>query len=125
MLSAAIAVLLQASAPAPPPLTAEIGSPLWLQVPDQARLNRLLRGVRSDLLHAGAPIEAIIQCDVRTDGLLEACFVASETPRRSGLGKGALRLMSKFRLVSSRPDGGAIAGGTVRIPLRVERKAFR
>lgn len=132
----AAAMFMQGSTPAvaPPDPNTRLGgvsvpsidptSSLWLRVPPDRELQRLVNGMRPDLRRAGGPAEAIIQCDVSADGSLGACVIASETPERSGLGRGALRLMPKFRLVnvSDLPSGET---GAIRIPFRLTPSRLR
>ncbi len=61
--------------------------------------------------------QAIIKCLVIDDGLLGTCEVVSEQPAGYGFGTAALRLKSRFKIKSHTPDGAAVAGAFVNIPI--------
>jgi TonB family protein len=50
----------------------------------------------------------LLRCDVRPDGRVESCGVASEEPSGYGFGASALNLSSKFKLALA---GAAARGG--------------
>jgi len=124
MIATLLSIALQAGAPAAPaPASAPVpsvepNSPLWLQGPRDRELQELATRLRPDLRARGAPASAVIRCRVLADGALDQCVIESESPPRSGLGRGALRLAPKFRLRVNDPTVPLIEGGTIRIPLQ-------
>lgn len=56
----------------------------------------------------------VLSCRVTPRGVVNACLVASESPKGEGFGQAALRLASQFSI--KRADDGAV-GGTIVIPL--------
>jgi TonB family protein len=59
----------------------------------------------------------LLQCRVATHGELEACQVQIEDPVGMEFGLAALELAPLFRMAETAPDGSAVAGRTIRIPI--------
>lgn len=62
--------------------------------------------------------QAIVSCSVLVDGHLSECRVLDEDPADRDFGKAALKLTEKFLMTPQTRNGQAVAGGTVRIPIR-------
>lgn len=59
-----------------------------------------------------------VVCKVMATGRLEACSAVSESPVGMGFGEAVVNLATReFRMKPERPDGPAITGATVRIPV--------
>lgn len=95
-----------------PPRT--ITQPQWLSMPTAAQMERFVpeRAVRT-----GVSGRAVITCQVRADGRLEACAVVSETPDNIGYGNAAIRLSQYFRMRPRTVNGEAVSGARVNIPI--------
>jgi len=61
----------------------------------------------------------ILFCHVLEDGRL-SCSVEHESPPGLGFGAAALKVAPKFRLAPKTTEGEAVAGGTIRIPIRFQ-----
>jgi TonB family protein len=115
------AVLMQAAAPvAPPPLDPSIRpsvitSPDWLRRPSGEDFARLypLRAMREEVEG-----RVTLACSVSERGTLTECSVTAEDPVGYEFGAAALTMSKLFLMRPQTKDGQAVAGGTVRIPLR-------
>lgn len=59
----------------------------------------------------------LLQCRVASAGELEACRVQIEDPVGLEFGLAALELAPLFKMAATAPDGSAVAGRTIRIPI--------
>lgn len=66
---------------------------------------------------AGKSGAVLLQCRVAPEGLLTACNVEVEDPVGLEFGFAALELAPLFRMAALAPDGTAVAGRTIRIPI--------
>jgi TonB family protein len=114
MLGMATALWLQAtgSSATPQPATLE---PEWARKPDASAIGSVYP---KDALKDGLGGRATILCSVTPEGDLSVCTVDSESPPGSGFGEAALKLAPAFKMKPRRVDGSAVAGGSVRIPIR-------
>jgi len=102
---------LPAAVPAPPVIT----NPDWLQRPSSAEIARYYPDRAARL---GVEGRAVIACQVSAEGRLGGCAVANETPDDQGFGDAALKMSRLFKLKPMTRDGIAVAGATIRIPIR-------
>ena len=115
MLAMTLAMLLQAGTAAsrPPPSNADL--PQWSRAPSAAEMAAAYPpGPRAENL-AGS---GVMDCTVGVAGELTACEVVSESVAGQGFGSAAISLASKFQLPLKSPSGAAMAGRTVRVPIR-------
>jgi hypothetical protein len=115
MLAMTLALLLQAGATGarPPPSATDL--PQWSRAPSAAEMTAAYPpGPRAENL-AGS---GVMDCTVGAAGELTACEVVSETVAGQGFGAAAISLASKFQLPLKSPSGAAMAGRTVRVPIR-------
>lgn len=68
-------------------------------------------------VQAGKGGAVLLECQVAREGSLEACAVQIEDPVGLEFGAAALELAPLFRMAETAPDGSAVAGRTVRIPI--------
>ena len=95
------------------PAAGLITSPKWLERPSGADIQRVWPKA------AGAqPGRATMTCRVDGEGRLEKCAVVSEAPDASGFGQAVLQLAPSFRMAGEDPDGVAVKGREIRIPVR-------
>jgi TonB family protein len=66
---------------------------------------------------AGKGGAVLLECKVEAKGSLEACRVQIEDPVGLEFGLAALQLAPMFKMASTAPDGSAVAGRTIRIPI--------
>jgi periplasmic protein TonB len=68
-------------------------------------------------VQAGKGGAVLLQCQVAREGSLEACIVQIEDPVGLEFGMAALELAPLFKMAATAPDGSAVAGRTIRIPI--------
>jgi TonB family protein len=68
-------------------------------------------------VQAGKGGAVLLECKVATQGSLESCRVQIEDPVGLEFGVAALELAPLFKMADKAPDGSAVAGRTVRIPI--------
>lgn len=68
-------------------------------------------------VQAGKSGAVLLQCKVATEGALEACNVQIEDPVGLEFGMAALELAPLFKMAATAPDGSAVAGRIIRIPI--------
>ena len=115
MLAMTLALLLQAGTPAarPPPSNDDL--PKWSRVPSAQEMAAAYPpGPRAENL-AGS---GVMDCTIGAAGELTACEVVSESLAGQGFGAAAVSLASRFQLPLKSPSGAAMAGRTVRVPIR-------
>jgi protein TonB len=66
---------------------------------------------------AGQSGAVLLECKVADQGSLTACNVRIEDPVGLEFGLAALALAPLFRMDSTAPDGSAVAGRTIRVPI--------
>jgi protein TonB len=66
---------------------------------------------------AGKSGAVLLQCKVAAEGSLTACNVEIEDPVGLEFGMAALELAPLFKMAPTAPDGSAVAGRTIRIPI--------
>ena len=68
-------------------------------------------------VEAGKGGAVLLVCKVATEGSLRACQVQIEDPVGLEFGAAALELAPLFKMATTAPDGSAVAGRTIRIPI--------
>lgn len=68
-------------------------------------------------VQAGKSGAVLLECRVATQGGLEGCAVQIEDPVGLEFGLAALELAPLFRMSANAPDGSAVAGRIIRIPI--------
>lgn len=109
---AAAVVTSAPSAPAPPP------EPLtqveWVATPT----GQDIAGVYPPTaVVAGKSGAVLLDCKVAETGALEACQVEVEYPLGLEFGLAALQLAPLFKMAATTPDGAAVAGRSIRVPV--------
>jgi protein TonB len=66
---------------------------------------------------AGKSGAVLLECQVAAKGSLDACKVRIEDPVGLEFGLAALQLAPLFKMAATAPDGSAVAGRTIRIPI--------
>ncbi len=89
--------------------------PQWLHAPDAEALAKAFPAVAQAMAVDG---RAALSCDPGPDGRMQACKVTSESPPGLGFGQVALDASREFRIRA--PSKGAVAGGTLTIPIRFQ-----
>lgn len=111
-------LFLQAAQPAIPPSRPPASNadlPAWSRTPSAAEMAAAYPPEAAKANLAGS---ATVECTVGPAGELIACTVAGESPTQAGFGAAALALAPKFQMPAKSPSGAAMAGRTVRFPLR-------
>jgi TonB family protein len=70
-----------------------------------------------DAVKAGKSGAVLLDCRVAVQGGLEGCAVEIEDPVGLEFGAAALELAPLFRMAATAPDGSAVAGRRIRIPI--------
>lgn len=68
-------------------------------------------------VQAGKSGAVLLECKVASAGGLEGCNVQIEDPVGLEFGMAALELAPLFKMSAKAPDGSAVAGRTIRIPI--------
>ena len=68
-------------------------------------------------VQAGKGGAVLLECKVASEGSLRACHVQIEDPVGLEFGVAALELAPLFKMTETAPDGSAVAGRTIRIPI--------
>ncbi len=63
---------------------------------------------------------AVIKCVVTDTGSVDHCVVVSEDPPGYGFGEAALQMSCLFKMKPKTPDGRAVSGAEVTIPLKFD-----
>jgi protein TonB len=66
---------------------------------------------------AGKSGAVLLQCTVAAEGSLDGCSVEIEDPVGLEFGLAAMELAPLFKMTPTAPDGSAVAGRTIRIPI--------
>lgn len=92
-----------------------ISRPEWASRPTAEVMARYYPAEALDKSVSG---RVTVVCKVMATGRLEGCSAVSESPVGMGFGEAVVNLaMREFRMKPERPDGPAITGATVRIPV--------
>ena len=94
---------------------ARVSPPEWLVRPDGDDLADSYPGLARALSIEG---RATISCTVDVKGRLQDCVSPTASPPGLGFDKAALEMSKLFAMRPRTVDGEAVAGGTVRIPIR-------
>ena len=68
-------------------------------------------------VEAGKGGAVLLECKVAAEGSLKDCRVQIEDPVGLEFGVAALELAPLFKMAEKAPDGSAVAGRTIRIPI--------
>ena len=66
------------------------------------------------------PVMVNMSCGIRPDGHLEACEITEESLRGYAFGEAALKLSTKFEIKTTAPDGSALPGLKVGVPMNFD-----
>ncbi|MFZ5721109.1 MAG: TonB family protein [Pseudomonadota bacterium] len=108
--AAAVSTAGSIQAAAPPPLT----SVEWVATPTGQDIANVYPPTAVEAGKSGA---VLLECQVAAKGSLEACQVQIEDPVGLEFGLAALELAPLFRMTEVAPDGTAVAGRMIRIPI--------
>lgn len=113
LIAMAAAALSTATAqPAAP--TTILTSVEWLETPTGMDIAQVYPPTA---VKAGKGGAVLLECQVAKAGSLEACRVEIEDPVGLEFGLAALELAPLFKMAQTAPDGSAVAGRTIRIPI--------
>ena len=110
-LAAAAIASAGASAAAPEPTLTQVE---WVATPTGQDIADVYP---ADAARAGKGGAVLLDCRVAAAGALEKCQVEIEDPVGLEFGAAALELAPLFRMATLAPDGTAVAGRRIRIPI--------
>ena len=111
LIALAVAALSTAGAAAPEPALTEVQ---WVATPSGQDIAQVYP---PDAVKAGKSGAVLLDCRVAAKGSLENCAVEIEDPVGLEFGAAALELAPLFRMAAMAPDGTAVAGRRIRIPI--------
>lgn len=115
VLSAPLALLAVAAAPAPPDAARpDAVRPTWELRPDEAAMAKLYPEKASRAVQSGS---AVLGCALDGQGLLQDCQVLREEPAGWGFGDAALKASRYFKMKPATPDGASVAGRRILLPI--------
>jgi len=116
LIALAAAALSSASAihTAPAPANTALTEVSWVATPTGQDIANVYPPTA---VQAGKSGAVLLECKVATEGALEACNVQIEDPVGLEFGMAALELAPLFKMAANAPDGSAVAGRTIRIPI--------
>jgi len=118
-----IAVALVANpeaAPAEPIFLAAATAPSVIADPDWVRtpsVEELISAFPVAAVEKGASGEAVIECQVRSGGALDGCYVITERGGDYGFGAATVQLAQYFRMAPVSQSGEPTEGAMVRLPM--------
>lgn len=108
--AAAVSSAASVSAAQPPPLT----QVTWVATPTGDDIAAVYPPTA---VAAGKGGAVLLECRVDGQGDLDACKVQIEDPVGLEFGIAAMQLAPHFKMAQTAPDGSAVAGRTIRIPI--------